>query len=527
MERDSRENDVSWYSRNPSLLVAAGSIPYPYKPGMVFPLMGNADDPVIPGVMALDWSPYFGHSESTTDPISIAAQELYTKVRAAFSGDLAADAPDFLMYIGALDSIFAYIALLKRLYRSISTYSPDNYALPTAMLATFTSVRRGGTIGQGIIEKLRRDKVRLWQNINELILKTRKFKCPAVMDLFNRHYWLSDNVFADANDPKAQLYVFNLVSVFMMDQLPIDGGTGDEAAGLSMQWLPSLMNQEDPVAVLTAFGDQLISALDQWDSGYTIAGYLQRAFADVPNFEVAELLQGEMLTATYSEEVLTQIENFRPLSLGGMDNAYPVTQIQVTQDVITNQVTSKNTLTWKVGLVPDDPSNAGFKAQAAALNTVGGVAKPVINLRTSAPTVGDTVVASRFIAAATYSAVTTDEDITYTVNFVAATEIPWGLRLCTINNKGLPIIVNLMSDYFFVQGNALDVVDIANMQNSALVAQFDWHPLMRLYFMSSANDATPQCVVTSDVHNPTIIDVRDLENLHKVCIYSEVNAFGI
>lgn len=237
MKDDSREararNDVSWYAKYPDLLQAAGSFPYPYRPGMSIP-MGTPSYNTniqrsfhIPGVLALDWIPSIGVSNEATSPSSVAAKEIYAKVRSKYSGALDADAPDFMVYLMALDSVFAYIAWCKRIYRTLNAWTPNNYVLPDTLLSAY-----GLTVQD--IQSLREQRVLLWQIINELVLQSRKFTCPALMDVFNRHYWLSDNVYTDANSINAQLYVFNLGGVYQFANLPIVGDSSNTAAGLKM-----------------------------------------------------------------------------------------------------------------------------------------------------------------------------------------------------------------------------------------------------------------------------------------------------
>lgn len=125
-------NPMSWYNRYPELVKSVASIPFPNKPGMKYKVLepfdffpdGYSKD--IPGVLSLEWVPFIGYATSSTDPINIAAYELYAKVRANFSGSLAADAPDIMIYVLALDGILSYIASLKRIYRVLNTYSMNN-----------------------------------------------------------------------------------------------------------------------------------------------------------------------------------------------------------------------------------------------------------------------------------------------------------------------------------------------------------------------------------------------------------------
>lgn len=140
--KDWKSNPIEWYNRYPQLLEAAGRIPFPYRPGMLVNLGtigARTASPTqvnthIPGACVLNYVPTVGQSSGSISPISQVAREIYGKVRAAFSSELAVGPADFVMYLMALDSIFSNIGFLKRIYRIVNTYSPDNYAMPDLLL---------------------------------------------------------------------------------------------------------------------------------------------------------------------------------------------------------------------------------------------------------------------------------------------------------------------------------------------------------------------------------------------------------
>lgn len=518
-ERLGSLNDLSWYSRNPNLLAAAGSFPYPYRPGMTLPLSSPTGKEVLPkvaSVMSISWIPSFGNSSLPTDPASIAAQEMYTKVRSVYIGSLDADAPDFMVYIGALDSVFTYIGWLKRLYRAISTYSPENMALPKVIFGRFNA------IDSKYFAQFAAHKVRFWQGINELILKSRKFKCPAVMDLFNRHYWMSDNLYADANSPKAQLYMFDLHGVYKIATLT-EVSASQPVTGLQMVRIPQTATSgSNIVETLLSFGDALIQALDSWDDCYQIAGYLMKAYDGVPSFTVAELEQGELLNASYVPEVLAQIENVRavcPMGLGLSDAA--CAQITVTQNVATNSVVSNVNFDLDLSSTSYADELSGFKALLAVEPT--GNVNPAINSRSDMPTVADSVIATRLHAYAQYS-LNAQNKIHVVVT--AGTEIPLSIGIADESDtyfQRLPQIapVNL------AEKAGSDPVTVQQLSSLFNIAQFDWHPICYAFVGRGTDRTSAGLTVVGDVHNMAVISVQDLANLHRICTFSEFNSFAV
>lgn len=525
---DSPRNDVSWYSRNPNLLVAAGSFPFPYRPGMKMDF-GTATAKVgeqtlqgtrnfrVPGILTLDWLPSIGYSESATDPASIMAKEIYAKVRSKYSGSLDADAPDFVVYLGALDSLFSYIAWLKRLYRVMNAWTPENYVLPEVVLSAMG-------LTSADIQSLREDRVKLWQNINELVLQSRKFTCPASMDLFNRHYWMSDNVYTDENTINSQFYMFNLKAVYQFAMLNMpDGNPGP---GLQMVAMPTISNPTTDVMTtdrLYKFGRGLIDALVAWDDAYTINGYLMRAYEGVPSFIVDELPVDQPFNPVYEPEVLAQIENSRTIPAASVITDF--SGFNVTQDVVTNAVISKPSYTTELGY----DSGEEFETQ-------GYMVPPTLSVRSTTPTVADSVIASRLQAALTDVTITgTGTAAKATATIVAGTEIPlvWRMLEAPAASRQVAFRNNVVRQTAtFVNLDTVTTADQLQSQITSLlgwmaIEQYDWHPfifLSGLYTIDGTTNVTFRIV--GDTHNITTITVEDLRNLHKICVYSELNAFS-
>lgn len=508
------------------MLLASGQFPYPFRPGMDLDLTGelipnwNPKSRELPGIMAISWIPSFGNSSQSTDPASIAGKEFYGRVRAAYSGALDADAPDFMVYVGGLDSIFSYIGWLKRLYRAVSTYSAENFLLPNALIRAF-----GISTDKGM-NALRTQKVRLWQGINEMILMSRKFKCPAVMDLFNRHYWMSDNVYADAPSTRAQMYVFNLCAVYKTQQVTEAGSGTESVQGLQLTEIPYLNADETIVDKLLQFGYDLIRAFDEWDDSYTISGYLQRAFDNVPSFTVAELLQDELITAQYVPEVLMQIENLRAVAPYGYEwytilRAMAPTAI-VTQNTLTNAVVS-NVNFSKETSVSDGASTWMYRL----LSHMPGGVVPTLNMHTETPTVADSVIASRLHAytrgTASYNEST--KKYTFSYEITGGTELVLSLKVFT--NK-LSYLVKQVFVQEFYNPDSTGLNDRYLRDDAPDVTQqFDQHPLLFGVTIGSPADKTVEVQPMCDVFNITKITPEMLANLHKVCFYSELNSFSI
>lgn len=526
------ENDLSWYTRYPNLLQAAASLPFPVRPGMFVP-MGKANDPTdntrvfgtptyrVPGVMVLDWVPSMGKSNSVMDPASVVAKEVYSRVRKAYAGTLSVDAPDFVMYFGALDSIFAYIAALKRVYRLLNAWTPENHVLPDTVL-------RALGFASDVIVGLRAHRTQLWQYINELVLQARKFTCPAVFDYFNRHYWMSDNVYTDGSSINSQFYVFNLIGCYSYAQVKTPQGV--DAAGLTLSPTPwiELANPQSATTLtvdfLYNFGSALITNLSGWDDSYTISGYLARAFDGAPTFIVDEIPLDQPFNPVYAEEVLTQIENSR--TLPGLE--YNITNdnasllfgdasfTKVLQDPTTNAVITSTT--YKVSLSSFD--SGLIKSGMIEVN-------PVMSLRTDTPSAGDVVIASRLMSAWKLVSATTS-DLTITADVGSEVPVRWRIFGCDQNVNKAYIPYPSVDGYFDAVSGTDYGKSPASMADLLNVEQFDWHPFMQFGFaIGTDTQASLNVIIRGDVHNINSVLPDVLEQIHRVCLYSEFNSFSI
>lgn len=521
---DSPVNDISWYSRFPELLVAAASLPFPYKPGMpdglyVGTVDGQPQSLRLPGVLALNWAPSVGKSQYASDPASLVAKQIYTQVRSVYSSELDADGPDFLIYLLCLDSIFSYIASLKRIYRLLSADNPFNYSVPETVLSALVN----GPNAKVTRANLRKERTKLYGAINELIYMLNRFRCPAVMDYFNRHYWMNDNIFGDSASASAQLYVFNQTAYYKWvlgdsaDTPAVKVGT----AVLTPAPVPAGTVGEDVVGVLFNFGRELITALSDAGSSYTISGYLTRAYPDTPQFMVDILGADDKQDIIYSAEVLSQIENVRITGTAILSNPAATT---VTQQVATNSVIAP--MTYNV----IDPSSP------AAKNGVN--INPFLNLHSENPSAAEVTIASRLHALTVYSSIG-GSATNYVVDIYAGSEYVTQMSLYyNVPNAitGLDSVkgINIDSLRFFDAQQLTLTPDaslenmknvLSFMQQNALLEQFDWHPIVAIV-TEDAQQTNTEVGFLADIANVSSFSVDVFKQINRICLYSEFNSFA-
>lgn len=518
-------NDIGWYNRYPELLAAAASIPYPYRPGMYFNSGSVAEagaavsvrdlkvvKTTLPGVLALNWMPCIPKSQSATDAVAIAAREIYARVRKVYSGRLYADAPDFIMFLLALDSIYAYIAWLHRIYRTICAYTPDNMYSPDVLLTSYGLSEAG-------IMNVKQNQMQLFQNITELVHMVSKFNCPAEFDLMNRHYWMSRNVYADGPGINTQLYVFNLLAVWDFGMV----NTPDDVPAGGLKCVP-ISQAGQTVDSLFAFGKKLIDDLAAWEDSYTISGYLARAFEGSPMFMPDFPVVNEVLTFEYQPEVLSQIENsYTNTGYPGYEMAN--SPFTISQDPKTNAIIFNPKLTL-------DPAHANEDlVQVSGYRT--DLLTHMINIHSSAnPTVQDTVIASRLrtvLDTRSISKVVPMPASVTELSITCGTEWLFNYTLFAQVVNGVPLsqgytFTNVaMYDFSSNYGTAKNI----KVAIDGVLRQFDWAPVREMLVYDASAGTFTGVIYSWDIFTSTLLSDDDLENIHRVCSYSELNAFSI
>lgn len=507
-------NEFKWYNANPQLTEAVARIPFPYRPGMNLPAWQTMEGvsnyksfpQIMPGLMVLNWVPTVGESTDTTSPISLAARDMFSKVRSAFSGSIAADAPDFVIQVMAIDSIYTYLSWLKRVYKTVDTFSPNNHLTPTVLL-------KGMGFSDKQIVELRREKVKLWGMINQLIAMTDKLLVPDIFPVITRHMWMSERTYCDAPTSNSQLYMFNPAAYYKFT-VDTDGAGMLEGKTLKFTATGSITNQ------LYTFGVELIDALTSWDDCYIINGYIARAYEGSKMVSIQPLGADEKLELAYNTVVLSQIENC----------TFPCIPT-FPRDLTIKQKVSSNAILTNVKL---GPATGDAAIQNTKFPTIG---KLRLNIRNDAPSVEEVVEASRLSCMYSYAK---EENVLTVTPYAYATEVICDVKIAkayvgadgTIVMSGVSSIADFM---LTTQANASeqDVLIQGSIQGVLLslsvLSSFDWHP----HFVVNLNRANAQGAVDAgdaylfgDLANTAFLSEDQVKEINRVCLYSEFNSFA-
>lgn len=301
----SKPNDWRWYAQNEQLLKDSSSFPYSWPLGNKLNLGVNAPEVnkgSLPGVMAIWTAPTFGWSDNPNSPVNVAARNVYSFVRHANSGHANYDAPDLMLYMCAMDSIYSYLSFLKRVYGVISTYSYTNRYYPkaviTAMTVDYDDIQRNLADFRGFI--------------NSFAVKVGSMCIPASMSYMAKHMWMYSGLYYDSDQDKAQTYLFVPNNLYRY-ALDTDGAGMLESFSFAEYYTTRGTNDQDPSYInfegLRKIADDMLNPILRSEDMNIMSGDILKAFGAANVYKVEGIGETYTVLPSYEPEVLDQIQN--------------------------------------------------------------------------------------------------------------------------------------------------------------------------------------------------------------------------
>lgn len=325
-EGDTR-NDPSWYISNEALLKAGASFPYGYPVGapayLNNDIYSHAGKLVISGVCAIDLLPTIGISRSAASPVNVAARKLYSYIRHANSGASNYDAPDLMMYMMAMDSMYSWYWNGVRAYGTVNLYNKQNRYVPDALIHALGFDP----------DDLRRNYAQLRYGLIALAMKINNLVVPNTMTIFERHRWCFSHLWADSTAPKSQLYAFRPKGYYVFSKdtnlagmLKWHGVTYATEGNSEVK--PMTVN--DYLDIMYAMVDPVITNYDE-DFGI-MSGDIMKAYDASQLYTLPAIAEDYSVMPEYDETVLSQFQN---ATLTGLPNTgtMDITQIVNPDDV--------------------------------------------------------------------------------------------------------------------------------------------------------------------------------------------------
>lgn len=306
----SKPNDWRWYAQNEQLLKDTASFPYSWPLGNKLNLGSYAPEinkGSLPGVMAIYTSPTFGWSDNPNSPVNVAARNIYSYVRHANSGHANYDAPDLMLYLCAMDSLYSYLAYLKRIYGVMSTYSYTNRYYPKAVIeamrVNFDDIQANLADFRGFI--------------NTYAIKVGSMCVPASMSYMAKHMWMYDGLYADSNQDKAQTYLFS-PDGFYRYTLKDDAG----ALAWYRMSFPSAPDSLARFSDLRQFANSMLDPILRSEDMNIMSGDILKAFGAANVYKVEGINETYTVLPAYQPEVLDQIQNTSLIGLFDATDAH-------------------------------------------------------------------------------------------------------------------------------------------------------------------------------------------------------------
>lgn len=301
----SKPNDWRWYAQNEQLLRDSASFPYSWPLGTRLNLGENAPEVnkgSLPGIMSIRTASTFGWSDNPNSPINVAARNIYSFVRHANSGHANYDAPDLMLYLCAMDSLYSYLAFLKRIYGVVSTYSYVNRYYPKAVVkamdVNFDDIQANLADFRGFI--------------NTLAVKVGSMCVPASMSYMAKHIWMYSGLYYDSNQDKAQTYLFVPNNFYKYD---LDEDGAGMLAPLYTGNFTTVNVGKNGIAKEFSFADlrklasEMLDPILKSEDMNIMSGDILKAFGPNGVYLVDGIGETYTVLPSYEEEVLDQIQN--------------------------------------------------------------------------------------------------------------------------------------------------------------------------------------------------------------------------
>lgn len=295
-------NDWSWYAQNEQILKDTASLSYNTALGAPMTVgspkyMGSTDRAGIPGILQLYFMPTIGPTIGTqitsVNGIDVAANKIYTYVRHQNSGHSNYDAPDLMMYLLAMDSIYMWINKAIRAYGIARHYEYKNRYLPDAMLRA-----------SGFDPSIKADLCNFRGLINLYVQQINKLCVPSVMPYFLRHSYLTSNVFKDADSDKAQCYIFDTGFWYQFVEKTDTGRGYLKATHLH----PTEIRNTLTIPQFKVIMDTMINAVVQSEDFNIMSGDVMKAYGN-NLFQISLMPEDYEVAPVYVPEILDQIHN--------------------------------------------------------------------------------------------------------------------------------------------------------------------------------------------------------------------------
>lgn len=297
-----KKQDYGWYNIDDTISSAVGNFAYnrftgaPETIDAIINSNSNTDKSAQaqPGIMKIDFIPTMGKSDSAVSALNVAARSTYTWVRHQNSGRTNYEAPDLMIYIGAMAQIYEYFYECERIYAAAMTYLYENRY-----------------IGRGLLRACYVDIASITGNLasfryklNLLAAKISSLCVPAKFTLFKRHAFIARNVFTDSDSVRGQMYIYRAKASLKFS------ATAETTGGSLQQVLtPGEKGNSAGWNAIISHLEGLVDAVLQDEDMNIMSGDILKAYGRENCYTLEFIDENITINPVFNEDVLQQIEN--------------------------------------------------------------------------------------------------------------------------------------------------------------------------------------------------------------------------
>lgn len=493
-------NDDSWYTKNPNLLESSARISQAYDIGMPLFFPSNtsgvylgtaAAESAVPGVMTLLTSIGPGPAGVPTDPVNLAMSNLFANMRSKLTSTLSFSAPDLMMYIMAVDSAFAFYNEMQRVYGIANTFSPLNRYQPKILLEA---------MGYDF-DNIQKNLADLKYYIYEYESFLRAFPIPSNLPIVAEHSWMFSNVYKDAEQGNASLYVYVPEYFFVYSDTKVE--TGGSLEPVSYCPYTGESNASSTVTLhgysyIREFGNRIMEGIYNSDDISNIKSAIMKAY-EGQFYAISSMDPTYKIDPTYNPSVLMRIENafILPRLRIGMDPSVEPTAYYgyILQDPNTNTIQYHPDFTG-YGIYATMPYLNFHFSNVTPLDYIKATAHVPVIERTSAAS------ATTIVCEATS----------------AGAELITGIMFFSINYTTQPA-----STYRSSWNHRFNMSGGGIVPNVNLWTKFDWAPALMGVNYNTSPPSTNSMVVNYsyiDYDNFIPVSKQDIQMIHRTRLFS-------
>lgn len=484
-ESTGKFNDPSWYTRANDLVLNAGNFSFNNAAGV--PLEGLYTYRVtIPGIVSLQYAMIPGIATADNSPINIAARAMYDKVNYKNSRNFTYDAPDLMMYVYGVSSVYALWSHLVRIYGVANTFSVTNRYIPEALLKAMgvspTSVRR--------------NMASLLYTINMLARQINALAVPADIPIFSRYMWLPSSIWADAQSMKAGLYVYVPEYFWYYYE---KNATGTASYLQPSWWVDEATRQpvERDIDFIQTMCDDMVNQLLNSQDINNMSSDILKAYegniVQLPSIDASYTVVPQ-----YSAEVLQQLHNSVRVGSPKVDSI-PSTGTWGTEQGIIHQDNDKSMIIYQYTSTETKTQHYPFQ----------GPSSLILDAFSDSPTPEDVFVMTRLTPAGSKN------QVLYAGSEVITTNTIW-----MMNNQGVVSGEVAPAYWNYLDKDTSRTLIYNVMRAMADFSHFDNAPFTIIDTIPTTEPGDRRFNINGDVTNYTTISYTSLNKLHEAAMLS-------